>query len=319
MPVRALKSIARGALHSLGIVHAVRAFKRSGCRILGYHRFPEDRSHLTAQCEHIRRYYHPVSMRRVAESLGTRAPLPHNALAITVDDGYRDFLSNAKPIFSRYEIPTTLFVVTDVIDRKRWFWFDQVEYIFDRTHCTSIEFEGRHFAIGRDRRRAAHGLKELIKRQPDAELLTILGTLQRRLGVDLPVHAPAEYEPLSWDEVRSLAADRVEFGSHTRTHPILSNISSIAEVHEEIAGSKKRLDEELGCPTIHFCYPYGTWADFSRETIAVIKSSGFASAVTAESGFNYAGSDLFQLLRLGVEPDLPERRFVELLAGLRKY
>jgi peptidoglycan/xylan/chitin deacetylase (PgdA/CDA1 family) len=319
MLARTLKSMARSALHSLGIVHAVRAFKRRGCRILVYHRFPEDRSSLIEQCEHIRRYYQPVSMRRVAESLGVGTPLPNNATAITVDDGYRDFLTNAQPFFSLYEIPTTVFVVTDFIDGKGWLWFDQVEYLFDHARCASIQLAGREFNIGSDRKRAANQFNEALKRMPHADLLATLSGLQQQLGVWVPEQPPADYRPLSWDEVRKLAADGVEFGCHTRTHPILSKICEPAELQREIGGSKKRLDEELGFPTSHFCYPNGTRADYNAGTIAVVKDCGFMTAVTAESGFNYATTDPLQLFRLGVDPSLPERRFVELLAGLRKY
>jgi peptidoglycan/xylan/chitin deacetylase (PgdA/CDA1 family) len=313
------KSVARSALHSLGMVHAMRATKRRGCRILAYHRFPEDRSYLIAQCEHIRRYYQPVSMRRVAESLGTGTPLPNNATAVTVDDGYRDFSTNAQPVFSMYGIPTTVFVVTDFIDGKGWLWFDQVEYIFDHTRCASIQFAGREFNIESDRRRAGYELRQELKRMRHADLLATLSMLQQQLGVRLPDQPSAEYQPLSWDEIRKLAVDGVEFGSHTRSHPILSKIFEPTELQRQIAGSKKRLDEELGLPTLHFCYPNGTRADFNEEAIAIIKNCGFLTAVTAESGFNYARTDPCQLFRLGVDPSLPPRRFVELLAGLRKY
>jgi peptidoglycan/xylan/chitin deacetylase (PgdA/CDA1 family) len=311
--------MAGSALHSLGIVHAVRASKRRGCRILVYHRFSEDRSYLIAQCEHIRRHYQPVSMRRVAEGLSTDAPLPDNAVAITVDDGYRDFLVHAQPVFSSYEIPATVFLVTDFLDGKSWLWWDQVEYLFDQTQYIFIEFVGRKFDTQSDPKRAAYQVSEVLKRLPNAERLARLDMLQRQLGVELPERPPAEYEPLTWQEVRKLAAEGVEFGCHTRSHPILSSIASPGELHGEIAGSKQRLDEELGCLTLHFCYPNGTWADFNEQTVAIIRSCGFATAVTAESGFNYAGTDPFRLFRLGISPTFPELRFIELLAGLRKY
>src|SRR5487761_450278 len=120
MSVRRLKSVIRTVLYPLGVAHAARAARRGRLRILNYHRFPEDRSHLIAQCEHIRRYYQPVSMRSVAESLGGGAPLPAHAVAVTVDDGYRDFLLHGHPVFLMYGIPATMFVVTDFVDGRGW-------------------------------------------------------------------------------------------------------------------------------------------------------------------------------------------------------
>jgi hypothetical protein len=70
---------------------------------------------------------------------------------------------------------------------------------------------------------------------------------------------------------------------------------------------------------VHFCYPNGTWADFNEQTVEIVRRCGFLTAVTAESGFNHVGSDPFRLFRLGISPAFPRLRFVELLAGFRKY
>jgi peptidoglycan/xylan/chitin deacetylase (PgdA/CDA1 family) len=319
MLIRSLRSLARVALHSLGIVRAVRASKRRKCRVIFYHRFPRDRSQLAAQCEHIRRYYNPVSMRQVAEASGTDAELPHNALAVTVDDGFRDFLDNAQPVFSRYEIPVTVFVVTDFLDGKSWPWFSQIAYVVSRINGHSIRFLDREFIVREDRVRAAIKITEALKSLPNADRIAQLEAFRGQLGIEVPGRPPPEYEALAWDDVRRLAEEGVEFGSHTRTHPILSRISDPAELHQEIAGSKYRLEEQLGFPCLHFSYPFGTLTDLSDQTVAVVRKSGFVTAVTAQSGFNDARSDPFRLFRLGVDPTLPERRFIELLAGVRKY
>jgi peptidoglycan/xylan/chitin deacetylase (PgdA/CDA1 family) len=75
-------------------------------------------------------------MRTVAEGLSQAGPLPEHAVAITVDDGYRDFLAHAHPVFSKYEIPVTVFPVSDFLDKRTWLWWDQVEYLFKQTQHT---------------------------------------------------------------------------------------------------------------------------------------------------------------------------------------
>jgi peptidoglycan/xylan/chitin deacetylase (PgdA/CDA1 family) len=302
VPTRALKTLAKTALHSLGIVDAIRYSKRRGCRILMYHRFPEDRTHLERQCEHIRRHYHPVSMRQVAESLTGGPPLPDDALAITVDDGFRDFLDNAHPVFTTFELPATMFLVSDFLDGTLWLWFNQFDYLLKRT-----------------KRKVENGaaLRKALQRMPEIARMERMAELQAELEVDIPKQPPAEYAPLTWDEVRSLSRKNVEFGPHTRTHPILSTLT-VDELRDEIAGSKHRVDAELGSSSLHFCYPNGTRADFTPDVIAVVKECGFKSAVTTEVGLVYAGSDPFTIHRLGVQPVLPEPYFVELLAGARR-
>jgi peptidoglycan/xylan/chitin deacetylase (PgdA/CDA1 family) len=312
-----LRSAARTVIHKLGLVPAVRALHRRGCRILVYHRFGEDHTSLTAQCEHIRKYYQPVSMGQVVNSLRGGPMLPDDAVAVTIDDGYRDFLLHGQPVFSRYEIPATVFVITGFIDREWWPWWDQLTYLFLRTRRAEIFFSGAKLSISGDILRVIDSVTQPLKRLSRGQRSAKIAELQQQLGLELPKNAPSEYEPLSWDDVRRLNAQGVEFGGHTRTHPILSCISDEAELEEEIAASKRRLDEQLGFPSLHFAYPNGTSADYNRETVAAVKESGFASAVTLGGKFNFAGADRFQLARLDADPRLPQTHLVESLAGMR--
>lgn len=314
-----LRAIAKNAMHRLGMVPAVRAFRRQGCRILVYHRFSADRSKLAVQCEHIRRYFQPVSMRRVAESFNGGAPLPHHPVAVTIDDGYRDFLLHGQPVFSHYDIPVTVFLITGFIDRELWPWWDQVTYMFHRTRRAGISFEGRELDLRGDLVRIIDFVTRNLKNLPASVRNARMDALRKDLGVQVPEAAPSEYEPLRWDEVRKLSAMAVEFGAHTRTHPILSLVSDPTELNDEIAGSKRRLDEQLGIPCLHFAYPNGTPADYDQRSVASVQQAGFSTAVVVERTFNNRGADRFRLARLDADPSLPENHLAESLAGVPKF
>jgi len=73
---------------------------------------------------------------RHRQHLRDGAPLPPNALAITVDDGYRDFLHNGYPIFKAHRIPVTQFLVSGFVDKKLWLWWDQVRWMVERSRVT---------------------------------------------------------------------------------------------------------------------------------------------------------------------------------------
>src|SRR5882724_2395539 len=109
--VEVLWSAARDSFRAAGGVRVVRWLNRRNLRILMYHRFTT-RAALERQCAHIREHYNPISLTRAAESLRGGNPLPERAVAITVDDGYRDFHDIAFPVFSAYQIPATVYVVT---------------------------------------------------------------------------------------------------------------------------------------------------------------------------------------------------------------
>ena len=59
-------------------------------------------------------------------------------------------------------------------------------------------------------------------------------------------------------QVRDWLAAGHAVGSHTLTHPRLTEIPP-ERAREEIASSKKKLEDTFGVPIEHFCYPYGNW------------------------------------------------------------
>lgn len=317
-----LNRIARSALYYAGLLGAARWARRQALRILVYHRFDDYRdgvSKLESQCEHLRRHYSPLTLRQITESSERGERLPPNPIAVTVDDGHSDFVKTGFPIFQAYEIPVTLFVVSDAADKKLWLWFDQVSYLVQQTRRTTLEINGETLDLTRNRRRAANRVAEKMKQMPNRDRLLWLAELAVRLAVEIPAQASSEFALLDWNELRRLAKQGVEIGCHSKTHPILLRVESRAELEDEISGAKLRMEQELGANVLHFAYPNGTWKDFNGEIASLVKASGFRCAVTVESGLNEARGDVFALRRLHAEPSFSKKRFAELLAGLRKY
>jgi peptidoglycan/xylan/chitin deacetylase (PgdA/CDA1 family) len=78
-----------------------------------------------------------------------------------------------------------------------------------------------------------------------------LGGTEAWLGADVPAR------PLmSWEQVKSLAEDGVEFGSHSVNHADLTAIPDEAR-RFEIEESGAELERRLGRPTRSFAAPYG--------------------------------------------------------------
>jgi len=306
-----LKHAATAAFHKSGGLHVARWINRKGLRILMYHRF-SDRDALEWQCAHIRAHYAPVSMAQVADWLSQGTPLPDSALAVTVDDGYRDFFQVAYPLFREYGIPATVYLVSDFLDRELWLWVDQVKYAFLHGRAPRPEL-----ATTQARKQAAYEMTESAKRMSNADRLRLLAGLPAQLEVALPHEAPPEYEPLRWEEVREMAAAGFEFGAHTRTHPVLSRLAGVQDLSDEIAGSKRQIERQADRPVDHFCYPNGSNEDFGPDAVEAVRVAGFRTAVTTESGLNYPGVSPFQLLRVGVEPGLDRDYFARRAAGFR--
>ncbi|HLJ44832.1 MAG TPA: polysaccharide deacetylase family protein [Bryobacteraceae bacterium] len=281
--MEALKSAARALFHGVGGTALLRRRYRSGLRILMYHRFPAA-AEFDAQCEHLRRYYRPISMTEASEWLHRGKPLPPGAVVVTVDDGYRDFYVHAYPVLKSHGIPALVYIATDLPDKQTWLWTDQV---------------------------TDAALKARLKKLPDGERRTALLTMKW-----LRAAPPPEHAPLSWDEIREMAAGGIEFGAHTRSHPILSRLPNRKAIEAEVAGSKERIEVELGSTVLHFCYPNGHPEDFSGEVVEVVRESGFTTAVTGVQGINFSGADPYRLLRLHQEPDRPVNKYAHQVAGM---
>jgi len=320
---QALKSTAQELFHRAGGLGLVRRKNRHAARILMYHRF-RDAAPLEAQCVHLCQHYAPIALRELSEHLESGQAFPSNSVAITVDDGYRDFLDVAFPIFSRHRIPVTVFLVTDFLDGKAWLWPDVVKYAFERTALNNVQMElpnGRRFffslASPESRSRAARSTCEEAKNLVNPDRVWFVDRICKELEVVLPPKAPENDRPLGWDEVRSLARSGMEIGAHTKTHPILSRISDRRGLGDEIAGSKLRIEEELNQPVLHFCYPNGRSDDINEDVVAAVREASFRTAVTTESGLNSQRSDALRLRRIGVEPDYPDLFFHQCAAGFR--
>ena len=310
-----LKSAAKNIFHHAGGLDLARWLKRDGLRILMYHRFG-DRAALARQCAHIRRHYQPISMATISEWLRDGRSFPPYAVAVTVDDGYQDFADAGNPVFAEYGIPVTVFLVTDFLDGKSWLWFDRVLYAFRHARVAQAVIpspDGTRLQFSLDE---GQRLADLMVGWSAAERGKLVAELPTLLKTELPAQAPLESRPMSWDTVRALAASGVEFGAHTKTHPILSAIADPDELRDEIAGSQTRIEAELDRPVLHFCYPNGLMRDIGAAAPEMVRAAGMRTAVTAEPGLNSPGQDAFLLRRVGTDPSHEVLYFERMVAGV---
>ena len=85
-----------------------------------------------------------------------------------------------------------------------------------------------------------------------------------------------------------------QIGSHSMTHRHLGRLSP-AEAREEIAASKKALEDRFGLPIRHFCYPYGYWNPALRDLVA---EAGYQTACSLIFGVNTPATPRFELRRI---------------------
>ena len=103
-------------------------------------------------------------------------------------------------------------------------------------------------------------------------------------GIDQWVGGPheAELTCMGWDELRSLADEGWEIGSHTRSHPRLPEVDD-DRLDGELAGSRADCETAMGRACDTLAYPYGAVDD---RVVGAASRAGYHYAVTLPRGLH---------------------------------
>lgn len=318
-----LRAKALTALTSPIAMRVWEKYTNGAASILMMHRFADrelgigghDPSLLAQHLEYLRRRrYNLSSLRDLVERMraGER-PLPRTVV-FTVDDGYADFARVAAPIFALFECPVSVFLVTGFLDGECWMWPDRVRELLGEVSTgrwsLRVNEEVRTFEWSGpdDRDNRLNELIYALSLVPDAARESFMADLERESGRSLPMRPPVRYGPMSWSDVHRLSAAGVDFGAHSRRHPVLSRVSA-SRARLEIEDSWMRLRGELPSALPVFCYPNGLRDDFTAEDRLTVERLGLTAAVAAYGGScteKHFERDRFALPRFTYEQH-PER------------
>ena len=327
MHVRAIKrAVARAA--GLALYHSglLRVLERLRPRpgearvfILNYHRVAGDGlglQNITISPENFRSQmaylahgpYKPVSLMRFVRHVRGEETLEGDCVVVTFDDGYRDNYANAFPILEGLGVPATVFLTTGALDTQEPLWWDKVVIALramDGPPAPMTALHARIPATTWERIRAAAGRADASAEPAMADLLAELKRLdpgRRDAIVDaLWAMAPAKVDDLmmTWDMARAMRGSLIEFGAHTVTHPIMSQLDT-DRARVELRDAKARIEAELGEEIVTFAYPNGKAADFTEQTVGLLTECGYQMALTTEKGVNDRDTDPFRVRRYSI-------------------
>jgi len=277
----------------------------SKVRILMYHgisprslapdRFEEQLAYITRHFD----TYWVSEIPEVMENLGS---LSRPAVVLTFDDGLRNNVTYAAPLLEKYGVKATFYLVSDLLDGHSMLWNHEMRCRLALIGNNALPPTVGPFAESAERRWEEVGdFVESMKRWKYADRLALLSTLRETLpDPRYEDWMREEFEIMSETEARSLTA-LVEVGSHTRTHPLLDQLSEEA-AETEISGSRQRLESIIGKPVKTFCYPNG---QFSRQIVEIVERC-YSTAVTVEQGAIKRGDALHRLKRIIAGNDMKE-------------
>jgi peptidoglycan/xylan/chitin deacetylase (PgdA/CDA1 family) len=112
---------------------------------------------------------------------------------------------------------------------------------------------------------------------------------------DWPNQPPAipHQSLLTWDQIREMDQNGIEFGAHSISHPFLDRLS-LDEMEHEILYSKASIEDQLGHAITLFAYPYGRYT----ASIKAIVGRKYDGACTTQLGMVGSRSDPLELERI---------------------
>lgn len=291
-------------------------------RVLTYHRVADPRGSelfdprlisstpavFAKQMEYLARAGCAVPIESVVQAVTEGGPLPHRATLITFDDGYFDLAQHAFPTLQRLGLPAVVFVPTAYPDQpERIFWWDRLYRALrhsPRREVTCGALGPLPLGAWSERTPTIRRVHDHLKQLPPDRRWAALEELCHAHG-ERPVTAQSV---LSWDELRAWAARGIAVASHSRTHPLLTQLPA-QEAAAEIAGGQEDVQREMGYSHPVFCYPNGS---VNADIVALLRGMGFVLGFTTESGGNnLARCEPLRLRRQSVYPRsvLPIFRF----------
>lgn len=267
----------------------------------------QSRSSFEAHIRALARRFNPVTIAQIAQFARGDQPLPGRPVAVTFDDGFADNYDVALPILSRYGVPATFYIMVGALETGNLPWYCRLRYAFSTTrkpYWNDPEGKSHMLKSAQGKESALRIAWEIGAKKTGREQEEFVSQLERLLDLDpLKRH---DGMMLAWDKVRALRRAGHIIGAHTCSHPNLAYVSEDVAKHE-IAGSKKRLEEELGEPIEHFSYPHPALnPQWNLRTMEITREAGFKSAVLTQTGPVRLGDEPLALKRIYATSDLDQ-------------
>jgi peptidoglycan/xylan/chitin deacetylase (PgdA/CDA1 family) len=233
-------------------------------------------------------------------------------IAITLDDGYRDNLVHALPVFEKHDVPFTLYVTTCFPDHTAVQWWYVLEETILANSEVLVEVGGqstiiRAFTLAEKNaafRRLGPAIAFTGNRSLSDQVSRVLGD---KAG-NVTRHAPQN--ALSWEDITFLARHPlVTIGAHTSNHLSLAQLDEHT-ARAEISESIRRLRDACGINIEHFAYPYGGRISAGSREFRLAREMAVRTAVTTREAniFPRHAFHLESLPRIGITMEMLDPR-----------
>lgn len=237
------------------------------------------------QLDWVGRRYQFVSLDEIGRRIKARAVGGRPIAAVTFDDGYVGVYQQAFPLLQRKGIPAGIFLVTETVGRPHLHLYDKL-YLLLQHALPALRHSRERFKMLLETKDVDAGPVNRVPPLDDPFVVMrwlFTGLTQHKLrrtieALETVAHiedgAYPDLQSLTWEMVHTLAGAGWTVGSHTQTHPLLTEESPRRVINQAV-GSLRTLQEKLGRPVEHFAYPDGR---YNPAVVSAVAHAGYRFA-----------------------------------------
>ena len=207
-------------------------------------------------------------------------------IVVTVDDGDISFYHHLFPLLKEFKIPAILFVITELIDTKKPFWWDEITYLLGPEEGEKMVWE--------------------VKGWPNQKRLAYIQELREKSQ-----KPPLEQQQLTTAQLLEMQAAGVIIANHSHTHPMFDQCTE-EELRAELRNSRQFFDSKGLKGWELFAYPNGNHSPLAEK---VLKEEGIKWAFLFNHQLPDKRFNPYRISRLSVTDQTPVNKLRFILSG----
>jgi peptidoglycan/xylan/chitin deacetylase (PgdA/CDA1 family) len=271
--------------------------------------------------------YHVVSPQDVREWIVAGRKLPKKSVLLTCDDGLLNTLTEMVPVLREENLSCLFFVLAASTGRKtKRLWYEELYLSMLAAPAGTFAFETFGVTVELKKRVQRRSVwADLLKRLSqfdEPERSAFIEAARLQFVPDQTCDAKPPYSEslqqrfglLNLDQLRELIDQGMCIGSHTLSHPILSQ-QSPESAWKEIAESRRNLEDALGTRVWALAYPFGDLGSVTAREWQMAEQAGFECAFMNVGGGFGAALPRFALPRVHITSRMAPSEFEAHVSG----
>ncbi len=252
-----------------------------------------------------------ISMDDAVAMLAGKKPIRPYCAVLTFDDGYKNNVTIALPLLTKYQIPAAFFIPTEHVGRPQPLWFDVFDYAVQ--HCAATSFylpvggNDMFFKVNPDDRKTLrktcrqffyqYNWSQTDDLEFHQDLDARINHWQDESDIDITgiLRQDSRTAIMTWQDVDKANRAGITIGSHSACHLKLGTLDPVV-AKQQLCISKQDIENHLGTECRYLCYPNG---NENKNVRYLAAECGYKAALTTVPGLNDIDMDLFSLHRIG--------------------